>query len=551
MQTGLGSLSSAHARNAEAVRRRYADTRQAALWAADEVERAEIAAFEMPADPVDAFLEWSKQHLKVPTGPLMSRPFIIEPWQEAFLRDAAGEGVYEAGLSVARKNGKSGLIAAYMLAHLVGPLASPGWRGIVVSMTGTLAKELRNAMQATARVSGLSGIVPYETPPPGRMTGLRGATIDFLAADKATGHAIGADLAVIDEAGLLGENLRGLWNAVFTSISGRNGRLLCISIRGDGPMFDELAERAGEPGVVWHEHAAPAEAALDDEEAWAQANPALASGVKSLSYMRHQAARALASPANAPHFLAYDLNRPQAPDREMILTVAQYLECVVKPSELPPRDGPAYVGLDIGGAASMTAAAVVWPQTGRLEVRGAFPANPDVRVRGETDGVGGLYARMVERGELFVYPGRVLDVDAFLADLADHLGGADVRGCGADRYRREECMDAMQKSGLRWKMHWRGQGASATADGSADVRAFQALILRGRLHYIRNLVLENAISYSAISRDSGGNPKLDKAKSRGRIDALSAAVIAAGLAERHLARARRGAGVYHGAVESA
>ena len=540
----------ARVRNAEYVRARLADTRQARLLEHDEIERAERDAYRPPAQPVDAFLEWAARTLKVPTGPLMNRPFVIEPWQVRFLRAAAADGVYEAGLSVSRKNGKSGLIAAYLLAHLVGPLARPGWRGIVVSLTGVLAKELRAAMQATARVSGLAGIVPYETPPPGRMTGLRGTAVDFLAADKATGHAIGADLAVIDEAGLLGENMRPLWNAVFTSISGRNGRLLCISIRGDGPMFDELAERREEPGVVWHEYAAPAEAALDDEAAWAAANPALESGVKSLAYMRHQSARALASPANAPYFRSYDLNRPQAPDREMILTVAQYLECAVKPADLPPRDGPAYVGIDIGGAASMTAAAVVWPETGRLEVRGAFPATPDVRVRGETDGVGGLYARMVERGELQVYPGRVLDVDAFIRDLADHLGGADVRGCGADRFRREEVLDAFSKAGVRWRLQWRGQGASATADGSADVRAFQSLVLRGRLAYLRNLVLENAISYSAISRDAAGNPKLDKAKSRGRIDALSAAVIAAGLAERHLARAR-GGGVYHGAVEAA
>ena len=549
MPTGVPAAhDTSRGRQAAAKRLRLATTRQEALFAADLLEREEMASWVAPGDPVDAFLAWCDESLKVPTGPLQSRPFAIDHWQEAFLRDALRPGVYEAGLSVARKNGKSGLIAALLLAHLVGPLASPGWRGVVVSLTGVLAKELRTAMAATAKVSGLMGIVPFETPPPGRMTGLRGTTVDFLAADKATGHAIGADLAVIDEAGLLQENLRGLWNAVMTSISGRNGRLVCISIRGDGPMFTELAERHGEPGVVWHEYAAPAEASLDDESAWAMANPALRSGVKSLQYMRHQAARALASPANAPHFLAYDLNRPQAPDREMILSVSQYLECAVAAAELPPRRGPAIIGLDMGGSTSMTAAAVIWPDTGRVEVRGAFPAAPGLAARGEADGVGGLYVRMAERGELRVYPGRVIDVKLFLADLADDLEDSEVRAAGADRYRREEVQDAMALAGLRWRMHWRGQGASATADGSADVRAFQNLVLRGRLKYVRNLVLENAISWSAISRDAAGNPKIDKAKSRGRIDALSAAVIAAGIAERYLARASRGAGVYHGVV---
>ena len=41
-------------------------------------------------------------------------------------------------ISVARKNGKSGLIAALALAYLVGPLNATLWRGIVVSLDGPL-----------------------------------------------------------------------------------------------------------------------------------------------------------------------------------------------------------------------------------------------------------------------------------------------------------------------------------------------------------------------------------------------------------------------------
>ena len=52
------------------------------------------------------------------------------------------------GLSVARKNGKSGVIAAVLLAHLAGPLNRPEWRGIVTSMTGELAKELETCNRA-------------------------------------------------------------------------------------------------------------------------------------------------------------------------------------------------------------------------------------------------------------------------------------------------------------------------------------------------------------------------------------------------------------------
>ena len=47
-----------------------------------------------------------------------------------------------------------------------------------------------------------------------------------------------------------------------------------------------------------------------------------------------------------------------------------------------------------------------------------------------------------------------------------------------------------------------------------------------------SLLMESAISEAIIRRDPLGNPSLDKARKRGRIDAMSAFVIAAGLAER-------------------
>ena len=46
------------------------------------------------------------------------------------------------------------------------------------------------------------------------------------------------------------------------------------------------------------------------------------------------------------------------------------------------------------------------------------------------------------------------------------------------------------------------------------------------------MLLANAIAESAIRRDDAGNPALDKGRSRGRIDALQAGVIALGIGRR-------------------
>lgn len=113
-------------------------------------------------------------------------------------------------------------------------------------MIDFLALELRDAIMSTIKISGLEGRVAlYKAPTPGRIMGAHGSRLDFLAADKATGHAIGSDLVLIDEAGLMQENQRALWNALYSSISGRNGWFWAISIQGTGPMFAEMGGPRG------------------------------------------------------------------------------------------------------------------------------------------------------------------------------------------------------------------------------------------------------------------------------------------------------------------
>ena len=487
----------------------------------------------VPKDPAKAVTTWARKTLKVPTGPLRGKPFKIDPWQESFIRDALAPGIREAGLSVARKNGKSGVIAALLLAYLAGPLNRPEWRGIVTSMTGELAKELRHAIELTAATAALP-VTVYRSPTPGRVEGLNGARLDILAADKATGNAVGADIALIDEAGLLDESKRDLWNAVLSSTSGRNGRLICISIRGESPMFGSMKERAGDPSVVWHEYAAPEDCELDDTTAWTAANPGLKTGIKALAYMQDMSRRSLASPSDQRSFRSHDLNQPVDPGREMICSVTDWLKCMVEEDELPPRRGDVLVGFDAGGSSSMTSLCAVWPETGRTEAWGAFPGTPDLLTRGQADGCGGDYELMARAGELAIYPGLTTPVVDFLRDCAFRLDGHRVIAFGADRYRKAEILTALQQSGVPWPgcvVEWRGQGASGTADGSHDVRAFQRKVLSRRIKIAQSLMMTSAIKASSVRFDSSGNPALEKAKARGRIDALSAAVIACGLWE--------------------
>ena len=466
--------------------------------------------------------------LRVPPGhPRAGEPLELPDYGVDFIRDALVHR--EAFLCIARKCAKSAIVAVYLLARLVGPLRVGGYRAGVCSVNKEKAGELKAQMEQIAAASGLEGLEFRRSPAPGRVVSATGA-VDILSADRSAGHASGFDDAIIDELGLFAERDRALVNGMRSSTSAKDGRFIALSIQGDAPFTKELIDRADDPAVSVHLYRAPDGCTLDDPDAWHAANPGIAAGIKSLAYMQDEARRVLATPADQASFRAYDLNQPQAPGREMIVSVADWEALIEEP---PARSGACVVGFDIGESLSMSGLVAVWPDTGRLECFGAFADTPDLRERGLADGVGGLYVRMYERRELWTYSGRVVPPGEFLKDCAVRLADERVIVAGADRFRRAAVVTALEGAGIRWPMVWRGQGASATADGSADVRAFQNWVLTGRVRPVESLVMASAIRESSIRRDPLGNPALNKARVNGRIDALSAGVIAVGLAERH------------------
>ena len=264
---------------------------------------------------------------------------------------------------------------------------------------------------------------------------------------------------------------------------------------------------------------------IHDRKIWAAGNPGLSVGIKAMDYMTAESARVAVTPTDLASFLAFDLNLPQAPSREMIFAPSDLTACFTE--ELPERDGNCYLGLDFGGATSGTAACAIWPSTGRVELWFAFGDVPDVVARGRADG--SRYDLMHQRGELKLYPGRVTPVADFMGDVAEALAGVNVKRAAMDGYKDGEAKDFLDRAGLRWQIDYRRVGAGK--DGSADVRSLQRLVLNRRLKLRDSLALVTAVSKSSIRRDGNGNPGLNKADGMGRIDLLSAAIIAAGLAE--------------------
>ena len=163
---------------------------------------APVHGTQIPRDRwADTIIEWAPT-LTIPSGMMAGAPFVLPDWQADWLRCALAEGVRVANMSVARKNGKTGVIAVIALAFLAGPLNTPGWRAATCSLTAKHAKELSAAIVLTAQASGIDGVHYLTTPAPGEVRGHNGARLQVLAADKSGGESLSNDVVMLDEVGL-------------------------------------------------------------------------------------------------------------------------------------------------------------------------------------------------------------------------------------------------------------------------------------------------------------------------------------------------------------
>ena len=507
-------------------RKRKSDRERQQKWrAAKRTGEQSVAVVEASAAlPVgteaSAVAEWAAAVLKVPPGhPKAGEPMVLPDYGLAFLCDVFRPSVREISLVIARKNSKSALVAVLLLAHLAGPVRKMGFRAGVVSLTAVKAGELKLQAQDIAKASGLTGVEFLRTPAPGRVVSPYGS-VDILSSDSDAGAASGFQLAIVDEIGLMRERDRPLINGMRSSVSARDGKFLSLSVFGSGPFIPEILDRRGDPALAVHLYQPDEGASLDDESAWRAANPGLACGIKSISYMRDEARRVAVSVADQSSFRALDMNLPGQPSREMAVSLDAWK--AVESTKAAKRSGPAYIGFDAGGAQSMSAAAAFWPESGRLDSWACFPKHPPLDERGAADGVGSLYVQSAAAGQLWSLGEQVSDLAAFLELIGASLGYSMVAGIAADRFRQSELQEALSGARLPWPTTYR----SSLAD---HLPIFQRRVYGGEIRVKPSLLLLNAIADSEVQRD-GHRARLVPARRRSRIDPLVAAIHAVSLA---------------------
>ena len=147
-------------------------------------------------------------------------------------------------------------------------------------------------------------------------------------------------------------------------------------------------------------------------------------------------------------------------------------------------------GVDLGTSAAQSCIACYWPDTGRLEALAAFPEIPTLADRGLADGVGPLYERCFQRGELVTLGRRVSDVTLLLREALERWGVP--MGIAADRWRRDELLEKLEAGSFPpgVAVETRGQGFR---DGAEDIRAFREALLTGKVTPVKSLLLRSAL----------------------------------------------------------
>lgn len=482
----------------------------------------------------EAVIKFIERYCLVPEGALVGCPMKLAKFQRDFITDVYDNpaGTRRGYLSIARKNGKSGLVAGLLLAHLVGPEAKQNSQIVSGAMSrdqAALVFALASKMvQQSPMLSELVKIIPSGK----RLIGLP-LNVEYkaLAADGKTAHGLSPVLAILDEIGQVRGPQSDFIDAIVTSQGAHESPLLlAISTQAasDADLFSlwlDDAERSNDPRIVSRLYTAPDDCELLDESAWKAANPALGL-FRSLDDLREQARQAERMPSVANTFRNLILNQRVSLDSPFVSPDA-WKACGGK-VRFSDFDGPVYAGLDLSARTDLTALVLVGQVDGVWQVQPHF-WTPKAGLQDRARRDRAPYVEWAQAGLLRVCEGAAIDYEQVANDMAAILSDVDIAAIAFDRWRIDVLKRELERLGLDFPLVEWGQGFK---DMSPALDALEAVLLNGEMAHGNHPVLTMCAANATVTKDPAANRKLDKSRPTGRIDGLQALAMAMGVATR-------------------
>lgn len=257
--------------------------------------------------------------------------------------------------------------------------------------------------------------------------------------------------------------------------------------------------------------------AWDDPQTWAKVNPNLGVSL-SEDYMRSECEEAkLRGGTYQVAFQTKNLNLwVNAPD---VWVSDEDVKANNAPFDVEQLRGEeCYVGLDLASKSDISAVCLFFP---KFRVARFLFVVPEEKVKEQEDRVD--YRLWKEQGWLTVTPGKVLDEDWFVDFLLGELDLYDIKCLAYDPWamwnlvpklrRYEDKLVAYQQS-IRYM--------------SVPAKWIQTEVLQHRLNFMDNPVIRWMFRNVVIYTDPNANIKLDKARSRNKIDGVVALADAVG-----------------------
>ena len=465
----------------------------------------------------------------VPEGKLVGKPIKLMKFQRQFILDVYDnpKGTSRAYLSVGRKNGKSALIAAILLAHIVGPEARQNSQIISgarsreqASLVFKLAEKM---VRLSPRLSQLIKIVPSQK----SLVGLP-MNVEYraISAEAGTAHGLSPVLAILDEVG----QVRGPTDSFIEAIETAQGAhddplLIAISTQAatDGDLFSiwlDDASNAKDKRIVSHVYTAPEDCEVMDRKAWKAANPALGE-FRSLKDVQDFAKQAARLPAKENSFRWLFLNQ-RIEATSPFLSRGEWEANKAAPQI--DSGMTCFAGLDLSSSRDLTAFVMVFPDGDKYHVVPQFFMPSDgIRERAKEDKV--PYDVWAKQGYITLIDGPVIVPAVVAQHVAEAAENFDLQLLAYDRWRINDFTRELDTIGVQLPMQPFGQGFK---DMAPAVDKLERLVVDHKLAHGDNPVLNMCAANAIAERDPAGNRKLNKAKSIGRIDGLVALAMALG-----------------------
>ena len=443
---------------------------------------------------------------------------------------------------MARKNGKTALIAALVLAHLVGPEAIRNGEiysaandreqaGQVFKMAAQIVRadpELESMLKV---VDSTKTIACYGN----------GSVYRAISAEAGTKHGLNPSVVIYDE--LAQSKNRELYDVLDTAMGARAEPLfVTISTQSNDPehILSELIDdglRDDDPTTVCHLYAVDDDCEdIFDEAAWYAANPALGD-FRDMEDMRAQADRARRMPSFEASFRNLYLNQ-RVDSNSPLIPRSEWVDCAVEQT-LEPGER-VYLGLDLSSTTDLSALVAVSESDGD-RVEGWFWKPGDLlQMHEKRDRA--PYAKWEKEGWLEAPEGRAINYGFVAQRIAEIQQRYEVVGLAYDRWRIESLLKEFGELGIdayvEGKDHERDEAirlvpwGQGFRDMAPAIDALEISVLERNFKHNQNPVLTFCFSNAIAVSDAAGNRKLDKSKVRFRIDGAVATAMAVGLKAR-------------------